>query len=134
MPAAYITPGPVQAISVALLVVGLGALAYAHRSDRLTPWLAGAGALLATFAVVTASKAFFSSYSDGPTGWTSVRWIYASMFDSWPYVFVVGLCAAALWVAVERLISHRWSPRTMTGVLLGSLLASVVLGLLDASI
>jgi hypothetical protein len=60
--------------------------------------------------------------------------VFSSVFASWRYVFVLALCAAGLWVVVERLFVHRWSIASTLGVVVGSLIGSMILGLLDSSI
>jgi hypothetical protein len=71
---------------------------------------------------------------DGGLGWVSVPDIFSSLFASWLYVFVLALCAAGLWIGVERRFAHRWSIASTLGVLVRSLIGSVILGLLDPSI
>ncbi|MFH1330913.1 MAG: hypothetical protein ABIJ48_09730 [Actinomycetota bacterium] len=128
-----ITPGPVQVAAGALIVVGLLGLALGHRLGRLAPPTVGSGALVATVGGVTAYRSL-THFSDGPTGWQSVPDIYSSAFDSWPYVFVVAVCATVLWVLVDLAFSRRWDWRRVAAVLVGSVVASVCLGLLDASL
>jgi hypothetical protein len=131
--AIFITPGPVQLVAASLLVTGVLLLALGHRSERFSALLVGAGALLATVGVATAWGTFVRM-SDGRTGWVSVGDIYLAMFDSWPYVLVLAVCAAGLWTFVDRLFSHRWSGGSTVGVAVGSLVAALFLGLLDSSI
>jgi hypothetical protein len=132
--ATFITPGPVQLVGAGLLVTGVLLLAFGHRSERFSAVFVGAGALFATTGAVTGFEAVAARTEDGPTGWVSVQDIYSSMFASWPYVFVVALCAAGLWMVVERLFSHHWSAWSILGVAVGSLVGSMTLGLLDSSI
>lgn len=134
MLAGLITPGSVQAVATGLLVTGVLLLVFAHRAGRFAGLRAGIGALFATLGVPAAYRGLFLNSSDGPTGWTSLRDIFSSLFDSWLYVFVVALIAAALWIGVDRLGSHRWSIRSALAVSAGSLVASLMLGLLDGSI
>ena len=128
-----ITPGPLQIVAGGLFVVGCLGLALGHRLRRLSLPSVGLGALLATLGVVTAWASSARS-SDGPTGWRSVPDIFSSTFGSWPYVFVVAACATALWALVHLACSRRWDWRRAAAILAGSVVASVVLGLLDKSL
>jgi len=128
-----ITPGPLQIVAGGLCVIGLLGLALGHRLRRLSLPSVGSGALLATLGTVTA-WASFARFSDGPTGWRSVPDIFSSTFGSWPYVFVVAACAAALWLLIHLACSRRWDWWRAAAILAGSIVASVVLGLLDASL
>ena len=116
-----------------LFVVGCLGLALGHRLRRLSLPAVGSGALLATLGVVTAS-ASFARFSDGPTGWPSVPDIFSSTFGSRPYVFVVAACATVLWGLLHLACSRRWDWRRAAAILVGSMVASVVLGLLDKSL
>lgn len=78
--------------------------------------------------------AFFIYPSDGPRGWVSVPDIYFALFASWSYVFMFAFAAAGLWIVIDRLASHHWSISSVRGILVGSLAASVTLGLLDPAI
>lgn len=60
--------------------------------------------------------------------------IFSSTFGSWPYVFVVAACATVLWTLVHLACSRRWAWRRAAAILTGSVVASVVLGLLDKSL
>lgn len=129
-----ITPGAIQLGAVGLLVFGVLALVRAQRSEFRSLPLAGLGSLLATLGAGTAWRALTARSSVGGPLWASIRDVYRSMFDSWLYVFVVGSSAALLWVVVAGLIFHKWSVRSTVATLIGSLVGSMSMGLLDSSI
>ena len=60
--------------------------------------------------------------------------IFSSTFGSRPHVFVVAACATVLWALVHLACSRRWDWRRAAAILTGSVVASVVLGLLDKSL
>ncbi len=128
-----ITPGPLQIVAAALLVIGLLGLALGHRLGPFSLPAVGLGALLATLGVVT-GYASMARFSDGPTGWRSVPDIFSSTFDSWPYVLITAACAAVLWGLVHLACSRRWDWRRGAAILTGAVVASVILGLLDKSL
>jgi hypothetical protein len=73
-------------------------------------------------------------FSDGPTGWRSVPDSFSSTFGFRPHNFVLVACATVLWALVDPACSRRWDWLRAAAALAGSVVASVWLGLLDASL
>ena len=132
--AAYITTVPVRLAAVVLVGAGLLFLVRGHRYRRSPSLAVGAGSMLATLGAATAWIAWFIHPSDGARSWESIPDIYFALFDSWPYTLVVAGAAAGLWITVEWTVSHRWSGTSALAIAVGSVAASVTLGLLDGSI
>lgn len=133
MPVALITQSSVRVLGVVLLLVGLGGLVLGYRLRRWDRPAAGAGALLSTVGAVLIWLSL-ARIIDGPAGWPRVRVIFASLFGSWPWVAVFALIAAVLWLGVAIASARRWDGARALAIVVGTALAAIGLGLLDASI
>lgn len=127
---AFLTPGPVQVGAIAVFLLGLGLLLVRREPEGGVDVLVGPAAFLTTLATL-ATYATSVRPSDGRAGWRSIWNLFdRSFYDSWPYVFVVGVIAAALWVLVDRWRQRRWQSTRVVGITVGSIAAAVIVKLL----
>lgn len=126
----FITPGPVQAGATLVFAIGLGILLLRHQLVRRAALLPALGSFLTTLAVLAAWATSIRP-SDGRAGWRSIWDLFdRSFYDSWPYVFVVGAAATALWTLVDRWRQGEWESTRVVGIAVGSTVAAVVVKLL----